>query len=166
MASSDSVPAFVAQDHNHDHCLSDALVRARNICMQRGARLTDLRQQVLELVWAGHKPLGAYEILDALRMARGKAAPPTVYRALEFLLHHGLIHRIESQNAYVGCTEPELPHGGQFLICLACGATVELNDPRIDAAIAEQAKSAGFSIESRTVEVDGVCPHCTDSSAA
>jgi len=160
MAVSGSAPAFVEHDHDHDHCLSDALDRAVSICAKRGARLTELRRQVLELVWAGHKPLGAYEILDALRDARGSAAPPTVYRALDFLLNHGLIHRIESLNAYVGCTAPELPHGGQFLICRSCGATAELNDLRIDAAISERATAAGFSIQNRTIEVDGICPHC------
>ena len=162
MAVNGSAPAFVEHDHDHDHCLSDALDRAVSICAKRGARLTELRRQVLELVWAGHKPLGAYEILDALRDARGSAAPPTVYRALDFLLNHGLIHRIESLNAYVGCTAPELPHGGQFLICRSCGATAELNDPRIDSAISERATAAGFSIQNRTIEVDGICPHCQE----
>jgi len=160
MAEMGTASAFAGHDHDHDHCQSDALDRAVEICAKRGARLTDLRCQVLQLIWAGHKPLGAYEILASLKESRGNAAPPTVYRALDFLLNHGLIHRIESLNAYVGCATPELAHGGQFLICRTCGATAELNDHRIDAAISERSAAAGFRIESCTIEVDGICPHC------
>jgi len=155
-------PAFVEHDHDHDHCLQDALDRADAICLDNGARMTDLRRQVLRLIWSGHSPLGAYDILDALREERGNAEPPTVYRALEFLLEHGLIHRIESLNAYVGCNAPELPHGGQFLICRVCGMTAELNDLRIDTAISERALAAGFEVGRRTIEVDGICPHCQE----
>ena len=72
-------------------------------------------------MWGGHKPLGAYDILDTLKRERVGAAPPTVYRALAFLLQQGLVHRIESRNAFVGCCEPETPHGGQFLICCVWG---------------------------------------------
>jgi Fur family zinc uptake transcriptional regulator len=152
--------AFAEHGHDHNHCLNDAVERAISICAKRGARLTVLRRQVLELIWAGHTPLGAYDILEKLRQKRGNAAPPTVYRALDFLLNHGLIHRIERLNAYVGCTTPEQPHGGQFLICRCCGATAELNDQRIDTAISEQAERAGFLVENLTIEVDGICPHC------
>lgn len=157
-----SAIAFVDHDHDHNACQGEALERAETICAERGVRLTDIRKRVLELVWCGHKPLGAYEILDMLRGERDGAAPPTVYRALEFLLEHGLIHRIESLNAYMGCTDPETPHRAQFLICAQCGTTAELNDPRIDAAIGEQAAAAGFTVNRRTIEVEGTCPHCAE----
>lgn len=155
-------------DHNHDHnaCRGEAVERAELICTQRGVRLTDIRKRVLELVWRGHKPLGAYEILELLQKERSGAAPPTVYRALDFLLEHGLIHRIESLNAFVGCTDPETPHRAQFLICEKCGTTAELNDPRIDAAISDQANAVGFSVLRRTIEVEGTCPHCTETPKA
>lgn len=152
--------AFIDHDHDHQACQGQALDRAETICEERGLRLTEIRKRVLELVWSGHKPLGAYEILDILRSERDGAAPPTVYRALDFLLENGLIHRIESLNAYMGCTDPETPHRAQFLICAQCGTTAELNDPRIDAAISEQATAAGFTVERRTIEVEGTCPHC------
>src|SRR5882724_8224269 len=99
-----------ASAHDHQHCIDDALVRAATICAQSGGRLTPLRRRVLELVWHSHAPVGAYDILDALRRDGRPAAPPTAYRALEFLLGHGLIHRIESLNAFVGCAQPERPH--------------------------------------------------------
>jgi Fur family zinc uptake transcriptional regulator len=83
-----------------------------------------------------------------------------VYRALAFLLAQGLIHRIESLNAYVGCMHPEGAHGGQFLICSDCGAAAEVHDPRVDAAVARRAKELGFAVRRKTIEVEGVCPAC------
>ena len=108
--------------HDHRHCLKDALDRAAALCRDRGVRLTPIRRRVLELVWSGHRPLGAYDILDALQAERRGAAPPTVYRALDFLREQGLVHRIESRNSFVGCPDPDTPHGGQFLICRTCAA--------------------------------------------
>src|SRR5919204_1424092 len=97
---------FQAASHDHDSCIDRALDRAAQLCEERGARLTALRREVLALVWRGHEPVGAYAILEALRRSHPGAAPPTVYRALDFLIEHGLIHRIESLNAYVGCSRP------------------------------------------------------------
>jgi len=156
--------AFMHEGHDHERCLDDAVVRAEELCRERGARLTPLRRQVLELVWSGHKPLGAYEILESLQAERGGAAPPTVYRALEFLRAHGLVHRIESLNAFVGCAEPDghhgAQHGAQFLICRSCGAVAELSDDRITKAIRGSAEKTGFAIDNATIEIEGYCPHC------
>ncbi len=146
--------------HDHQHCIDDALGNAATLCQQRGARLTRLRRRVLGLVWQSHRPIGAYDILDVLRAEQGRAAPPTVYRALEFLLEQGFIHRIESLNAYMGCSGPGANHGGQFLICTGCGEAVELNDRRISQAIGESAEAAGFQLKSQIIEVVGLCPLC------
>ena len=153
---------FIDIDHDHNACRGEAVGRAELICTKRGVRLTDIRKRVLELVWRGHKPLGAYDILDELQKERSGAAPPTVYRALDFLIEHGLIHKLESINAFVGCTDPETPHRAQFLICGKCGTTAELNDLRIDEAISDQAKAVGFRVLRRTIEVEGTCPRCTE----
>jgi Fur family zinc uptake transcriptional regulator len=115
---------------------------------------------VLELVWVGHRPLGAYDILDSLKVERSNAAPPTVYRALDFLRDQGLVHRIESRNSFVGCPRPDKPHGGQFLICRCCGQAAELDDADIDDAIRSSAARAGFAVARRTVEIEGECPSC------
>ena len=155
--------AFMDTGHDHANCMESALDRASALCGERGVRLTSLRRRVLELVWVGHKPLGAYEILDTLKAERRGAAPPTVYRALDFLLQHGLVHRIESLNSYVGCPDPLKPHGGQFLICRSCGLTAELNDHRIDEAIRNSANQAGFAVGRPMIEIEGLCPHCRDA---
>ncbi len=155
-----SVAAVFDAGHDHRHCLKDALDRAAALCRRRGVRLTPLRRRVLELVWGGHRPLGAYDILDALKAERDGAAPPTVYRALDFLRAHGLVHRIESRNSFVGCPDPDTPHGGQFLICRTCGRAAELNDTRIDSAVRASAERAGFAVSRRTIEIEGECPNC------
>ena len=114
--------AFPKAEHDHGDCIADALGMAEQVCAKRGARLTKLRRRVFELVWSSHAPVGAYDLLRHLARERDGAAPPTVYRALDFLRKHGLIHRIESLNAFVGCCTPGEAHAGQFLICSRCGA--------------------------------------------
>ena len=113
-----------------------------------------------ELVWRGHEPVGAYALLDALRQSHPGAAPPTIYRALEFLAAHGLIHRIESLNAYIGCAHPDRPHAGQFLICAKCSAAAEIDDPSISRALSKTASGLGFAVTRQTVELSGLCPSC------
>lgn len=154
-----------APDHDHGECIDAALDRAAAVCARRGARLTHLRRRVLELVWQGHAAVKAYELLGALDDRRGVATPPTVYRALDFLMAHGLVHRLESLNAYVGCPRPEAPHDGQFLICNACGTVSEFAAPAIEDAIAGEAADLDFAVAQRTVEVRGVCRGCRDSTA-
>ncbi|MDO6806861.1 transcriptional repressor, partial [Wenyingzhuangia sp. 1_MG-2023] len=77
--------------------------------------------RVLELIWQSHKPVGAYELLPALANDGFNSAPPTVYRALDFLLDLGLVHRLHSLNAYVGCNHPGANHPVCFFICEHCG---------------------------------------------
>ena len=153
-------PAFMPRGHAHGHCLETALDRAAALCQERGVRLTPLRRRVRELIWAGHKPRGAYDILDVLKTERRGAAPPTVYRALDFLLKHGLVHRIESMNSFVGCPDPDTLHGGQFLICRSCGLAAELNDSGVVNAIKKSAARAGFVVGRPIIEIAGLCPHC------
>ncbi|MGE0715937.1 MAG: Fur family transcriptional regulator [Alphaproteobacteria bacterium] len=153
-------PAFPAPSHDHHRCVADALARAEALCAERGARLTGLRRQVLELVWESHGPIGAYDLLDRLRTLRGGAAPPTVYRALDFLMEQGLVHRIARLNAFIGCIHPGADHQGQFLICSRCGTAAELDEPEIARAVVRRAEAMGFAVEHQTVEVTGLCPRC------
>jgi Fur family transcriptional regulator, zinc uptake regulator len=165
-AESASSGRFHTDRHDHESCVETALDRATTLCAERGARLTDLRRDVLTLIWEGHEPVGAYHILDALKRRHPGAAPPTVYRALEFLSDQGLIHRIESLNAYVGCDRPDHRHVSQFLICERCNATAELDDPAIAAAVARRAGELGFAVARQTIEVRGLCPRCREGGPA
>ncbi|HLT04191.1 MAG TPA: Fur family transcriptional regulator [Pseudomonas sp.] len=147
--------------HDHDHCVSSALAEADTLCTRQGVRLTALRKRVLELVWQSHKPLGAYDILAVLSEQDGRrAAPPTVYRALDFLLENGLVHRIASLNAFIGCSHPEHPHQGQFMICRSCHTAIELDNTAVSDAIVAAAAGIDFRAEAQTVEVVGICAPC------
>ena len=153
--------AKACSHHNHINCISDAIKAARQLCDERGVRLTSLREQVLELVWQSHKPLGAYTLMDMLAQASTRrVAPPTVYRALDFLLEEGLIHRINSLNAYIGCPSPTQKHQRHFLICQGCSVAVELDNAQINQAVFEATVSAGFTLASHTIEINGLCPSC------
>lgn len=159
------IPTFIATDHNHDHCVSLALQAAESICLERGQRLTTLRRKVLELVWANHRPVGAYALLEMMRHESGQVAPATVYRALDFLQEQGLVHRVTSLNAFIGCAFPGAPHTGQFLICTGCQELAELDDREVSEALSKSATASGFAISHTTVEVMGLCPHCRENLA-
>jgi len=154
---------FITTDHDHDHCVRLALQTAEEICRVRGQRLTTLRRRVLELVWANHRPVGAYALLEMMRLESGQVAPPTVYRALDFLQELGLVHRVASVNAFIGCAFPGAPHTGQFLICTACQELAELDDAQVNAALSASASASGFAISHSTVEIMGLCPHCREN---
>ena len=154
---------FLSDAHDHRHCLESALQHAKAVCARRGARLTPVRQRVLEIIWESHRPLGAYAILDVLSGEGHSPAPPTVYRALEFLLTHGLVHRLSSLNAFIGCHRPGHAGAGQFLLCTACGTAAELNDAGIERAIEHSAAAENFTSHVHTVEISGLCPHCRDA---
>jgi len=148
--------------------LDQALAAAAQACARRGAQLTELRRQVLRLILEAEAPVGAYALLDRLKADRPGAAPPTVYRALDFLQEQGLVHKVERLNAYVGCTDTghrhhhhgEHEHAHQFLICRRCGATVELTDHAVAHAVEAAAARAGFTAAKATVEIEGTCARC------
>jgi len=157
--SSTSQSDFHCKRGDHQCCINEALQKAEQLCQQQNKRFTAIRRHVLELVWRQHKPIGAYEVLELMQQ-ENRTAPPTVYRALEFLQQLGLVHRIESLNAYVGCAHPEKPHNGQFLICEACHSLAELDIPEISSAIEKSAAGTGFQTGRQTVEIMGLCPSC------
>ena len=134
---------------------------AARLCEAQGARLTELRAIVLRLIVGSAKPLTAYQLLDLLKAERGNAVPPTVYRALEFLLAHGLVHRLERLNAFMGChADAGHDHPVQFLICHRCGTVVEIEDRAVSRALARAAEKAGFKARVATLELDGTCATC------
>jgi Fur family zinc uptake transcriptional regulator len=157
---------FPHAGHDHGRCVSDALDRAASICAGRGKRLTDLRRRVLELVLDRHQPVGAYHVLERLAAERGRVAPPTVYRALDFLVSEGLVHRIDSRNAFVGCIRADGPHRACFLLCRECGSAAELVDATLEAALAGLARRAGFAVSRQVIELEGICAGCSLRTAA
>jgi Fur family zinc uptake transcriptional regulator len=150
---------FLGKNSPPQSRLAATLSAAEQLCERRGTRLTPLRRRVLELIWREHAPIGAYTILEMLQQ-KGRVAPPTVYRALDFLIKQGLVHRLASLNAFVGCSHPGKPHHGQFLICDSCHSLVELNDRKVTAAIEGSAQSADFHVRQQTIEILGRCSRC------
>jgi len=152
-------------EHNHSHCIEQALSQARSLCKARKQRLTAIRELVLRLIWQSHQPLGAYDLLPALAEAGFNSAPPTVYRALDFLQTQGLVHRIASLNAFIGCPSPDRAHDGCFLICENCRTVVELTSDAIINQVQQEALAMGFAVRQQTIEISGLCPNCRDKNA-
>ena len=136
-------------------------------CQERGLRLTPIRSRVLSLIADAGKPVKAYELLELVREGKaegrgvGADAPPTVYRALDFLMANGFVHKLESVNAFVACHHPNAAqHSAPFLICDGCHKAVELEDEHVVATLDAQARALGFSPQTQTLEVHGLCAEC------
>ncbi len=134
---------------------------AEYLCRERGMRLTSWRRRVLGIIASASQPLGAYDILRELRVARPDTAPVTVYRALDFLLAQGFVHKLGSLHAYIGCDHPNHPHAGQFLVCRDCGRVEEIADRAILRSIDRAAGHSGFQARDGLVEIRGRCRACS-----
>lgn len=157
-------PVFHAPGHDHDRCSADALAHAEVLCAQRGQRLTPIRRRVLEVLLSTHKPLGAYEIIEHAVTEGPRPAPITIYRALDFLRDLGLVHRIESRNAFVACLHRH-EHGDLvvFLICERCSVVGEASSAAVADELRKAASAAGFTPRTPVIEIGGICGHCSRS---
>ncbi|MBI1385622.1 MAG: transcriptional repressor [Rhizobiales bacterium] len=128
------------------------------------ATLTRNERLVLTTLADAGTPLGAYAILEALR-GDGLRAPPQVYRALDKLQRAGLVHRIESLNAFIACSHPEceVRNLAAFVICTACGRVTEFTDADLLALAGKLAERAGMRLEGATIELKGRCTACANS---
>jgi Fur family transcriptional regulator, zinc uptake regulator len=145
--------------HEHIHCIEDAVNNANRICEERGLRFTELRRRVLELVWENHGSAKAYDLLEKLG-GEYSAKPPTVYRALDFLQENGLVHKINSLNAYVGCSHPLQHKDCFFLICSQCDEVAECCGSPVAKALRKMAAGEGFAPSQTTLEIEGQCSDC------
>ncbi|GAB3243179.1 transcriptional repressor [Chitinimonas naiadis] len=152
----------MAHMHKHSHDLEHDLAAAAQWCATRGEKLTDQRREVLALLLAAPGSMKAYDLLAEIQKQKPTAAPPTVYRALDFLVASGLAHKLDSKNAFVACRDFEHPHHGLMLICDRCHSVKELSDERLEARLVEDAAQFGFSVASQDIEVKGLCRDCRD----
>jgi len=157
--SSKNAQTFACERH-HALCIEEALGHAKRVCEREGERFTDLREQVFSILWTGHKPVKAYDLLLELSSIRKGVAPATVYRTLDFLQSQGLIHKLESLNAYLGCSQPGKKHRGHFLICECCEEVRELEFAPFSQSIDEIEKVQTFQIKHTTIELLGRCIKC------
>lgn len=156
--------SVVGPRQDHQRCIESAIESARQLCTRNGARLTTQREQVLRLIWRSQKPLGAYSLMDLLAKKTTRSiAPPTIYRALDFLGEQGLVHKIHSLNAFIGCSQPGEQHQSYFLICRSCETALECGNPQLGEALFQTASKAGFAAEQQTVEIVGLCSPCRSS---
>ena len=154
-------PTFPAPDHDHGRCTADALQHAERVCARRSRKFTPIRRQVLEALLSSHRPLGAYEVIEALAKTMSRPAPITVYRALDFLMENGLVHRIESRNAFLACAhDHDEAAMVAFLICERCGLVGEVPVAPIAQSLQASARATGFTPKMSIVEITGVCAHC------
>jgi Fur family zinc uptake transcriptional regulator len=159
-------PTFPPPDHDHDRCTADAIDHAERVCKQRSQKFTPIRRQVLRALLSSHRPLGAYEVIDELAKSMPRPAPITVYRALDFLMDNGLVHRIESRNAYLACAhDHDAAAIVAFLICDVCGSVGEI--PAVPGAqsLNAAARASGFAPKLSVVEITGICAHCQNRGA-
>ena len=154
-------PAFPAPDHDHGRCTADAMAHAERVCKRRAQKFTPIRRQVLQALLSSHRPIGAYEVINELAKSMPRPAPITVYRALDFLIENGLVHRIESRNAYLACAhDHDAAATVMFLICEACGSVGEIPANPVTQSLNAAARASGFAARLSVVEMSGVCAHC------
>src|SRR6202790_26514 len=155
---------FPAPDHDHGRCTADALDHAERVCKLRAQKFTPIRRQVLQALLSSHRPLGAYEVIDELAKSMPRPAPITAYRALDFLMENGLVHRIESRNAYLACShDHDAAAMVAFLICEAWGSAGEIPGAPVAQSLNAAARATGFAPTMSVVEITGICAHCQNA---
>ena len=156
------------ETHDHAGCISDGIAMAERHCAENGLRLTPARRRVFEILLGEHKAMGAYDILDRLRADGHGAQPPVAYRALDFLVEQGFVHRVEKLKAFIACAHPDETHTPAFLICRTCERVDEATTAPDAGEIGRAAVAAGFFVERTVREAEGLCPDCafaTDTGA-
>ncbi len=143
--------------------MAGALWRAKERCRERGVKLTALREQVFRHIATSHKPVSAYDLIDSLSKEGKRLAPVSVYRILDVLREAGLVHRLESRNAYFACmTEHKAAPQTATIVCDDCERVTEIDAAAVFCAIGEAAKSAHFHPHSTVIELIGVCSECRE----
>lgn len=150
----------VFHEHDHGACMSDAMKMAEGLLARNGARLTPVRRRTLEILLEAHRAMGAYEVLDRLAEDGFGKQPPVVYRALDFLVEHGLAHRIQRLNAFTACSSPDHMHAPAFLICRSCNKVAEADAHDVRAQMAALGADLGFTVERSSFESVGLCSAC------
>ncbi len=155
-----NTPDTTAPSHDHQQCVKQALATAEHLCTQRGVQLTAIRHQVLELIWESHKAVKAYELLERFKPLKSAAKPTTIYRALDFLIAQGLVHRVESLNAFIGCRCSNRHHDQLLLICKLCQEVEERTPAGVLDALTQELEQAGFTAHNKAIEIRGICHRC------
>ncbi len=146
--------------HDHKNCSNKVIKKAKEFCNAGSLNLTPIRKKVLEIIASNHKPAKAYDILAKLKEEGFSDKPPTVYRALDFLIENKMVHKLNTINAYVACFNNETEEVSCFLICTKCKDIEELQDEGIINAIANIGKSKNINIKNINLEIEFRCEKC------
>jgi Fur family zinc uptake transcriptional regulator len=157
---------FPRPEHDHRSCIAHAAERARAICAEKGVRLTPLREAVFKVLLSSHKALGAYDIIETLQKDGRRLAPISVYRIIDVLLEAGLVHRLESKNAFFACLSPHQDAKSTLiLVCDDCSRVAETDAPDAWDAIRAVTQASGFQVFETVLEVQGICADCRKDAA-
>lgn len=153
---------FPPPDQQTAKRFAQTIDRAEKIFEDKKLRFTKLRKMVFEEIAATYGSIGAYDILARMADKGTRVAPISIYRAIDALLEAGVIHRLESKNAFFACRRTDHSKGQRplFLFCENCGAVGEVNGQHIFDQIGDAARNAKFSPRVKFVEVSGICPRC------
>ena len=159
-------PSFPVRDHDHGACVATALGRAKRRCEEKGIKWTALREQVFQHVTGSHRPISAYDLIESLAKEGKRLAPVSVYRILDVLQEAGIVHRLESRNAFFACMTGHFGDRQMVaFICGGCGCVSEAEAPEAFRAIGEVSNAAGFLPQSAIVEINGTCAGCRERRA-
>ena len=135
--------------------------KIETLCKKRGIKLTTQRRTVLDIMLTANKAMSAYDLLDLLKLSEPQAKPPTIYRALEFLLEQGFIHKVESSNSYIICPHFQDPeHISILFICDKCQQIIEKHSQDIEHQFKQLAQQRDFLIKHSVLEIHGFCQQC------
>lgn len=158
---------FPLPEHDHRTCVEQAIARAHRTCAQKGIKLTELREAVLRVLLSSHQALGAYDIIEKLSKGGRRLAPISVYRIIEVLAQAGLIHRLESKNAFFAClAHHDNEKSVVVLVCENCHRVAEANAPEAWLALKSLTQANGFRVSETVLELQGTCASCGASHEA
>lgn len=156
-------PTFPSPGHDHRACMDGALGRAKSRCLEKGIKWTALRERVFQHVTASHRPVSAYDLIESLAQDGKRLAPVSVYRILEVLQSAGIVHRLETRNAFYACMSAhEADRQTVTFVCGECDCVTEAEAPDAFRAIGEVSKAAHFQPQGTIIEVTGICAACRE----
>ena len=159
----EKVSSKIFGNHDHGICFDDAIEQIENYFLKKNIQFTPLRRKVFEILIRDHKPLGAYEVLEALGKEGFSSSPPIAYRVLDFLMEHGFVHKIQGLNSFIACSHPNHYHSPAFVICRKCEKVAEIDDKKSGVSFATP-DIENFEVEKTSVEMTGVCTTCSSGA--
>jgi len=146
--------------NHHERCIDTALHNAQDLCIKHNMHFTPLRRQVLKLIWQNHIPLKVHTIVEKLKLVGMEVKPISVYRVLDFMQEYGLVHKLTSQNSFLGCSHPSINHNCYFIICQVCYKVEEACQEDVLNNIHMSLDKKNFLPKHITLEIQGICQEC------